>query len=105
VIRYLVFKSRFHKKLVHLDDNMCCSYIERGHANLCKQTVLFIHGFECTSVEFLCVSPYFDEDKYHLVAIDLLNHGDSTVILKPVELEEMMSFIRKVHWFCLHLVL
>lgn len=94
--RFVVFKSRFHSNFLHLDDNTYCSYIERGSAAQDKQTILFIHGYQGSFVDFLCVDSYFDENKYHLVVIDMLNHGYSTIINRPVQLEEMMAFLRKV---------
>ena len=89
--------SQFCRKYVKIDRNTWCSYLERGSVNSSVATVFFVHGFSGSAVDFVKVALLL-EPSYHLVAIDYLNHGYSSVYDRKIELRELVEFVKKVNF-------
>lgn len=83
-----------------LDKTTRCSYLERGNIDSTIATVVMLHGFSGSSVDFVDIAPRIGR-AYHLVAIDYLNHGNTTKYNRIVELNEMLKFVKKVWTYML----
>jgi len=98
--RLAVFTSKFRKRrYIKLDKSFWASYLERGDINSTEASVLFLHGFSGSAVDFVGILPKLPE-KYHVVGIDLPNHGYSTCRRdKVVTPEDMTGLLKKVLFF------
>ncbi|XP_057312750.1 monoacylglycerol lipase ABHD6-like [Hydractinia symbiolongicarpus] len=92
-VRVAVIFSKFKEKNVCVKGNTYCSYIERGNIDSTKKSILFIHGFFGSAVDFVQIAPYFDKS-YHLVAIDMYNHGGTTSLNRNVTMEDMVVLVK-----------
>ena len=91
----LLSKFRW-KKYITLGKNSWAAYLERGDISTTDTSVLLVHGFSGSSVDFVKYSKTLPEN-YHVVALDLLNHSDSSeVIGRDVLVEDVVQFLKKV---------
>ena len=51
-------------------------------AQTSKPTLLFLHGFPSTALDWRCIAPYFKDKGYGIVAPDMLGYGGTD---KPVD--------------------
>ena len=91
----LVLFSPFKSKSVTLENGQHCAYIEKGSLKNSKVTVLMLHGFTASYMNYIQLGKKFDKS-YHLIAIDWLNHGNSTQIKKLVKVEDVVNFVHMV---------
>ena len=96
----MIFVSKFRwKKYINLGKNSWAAYLERGDITTTDASVLLVHGFSGSSVDFVGLSKTLPEN-YHVVAVDLLNHSDSSAIIdRDVTIEDMTQFLKKVFIF------
>lgn len=84
---------------------MWAGYLERGNISTTDASVLLVHGFSGSSSDFLGLLKKLPEN-YHVVAVDLLNHGGSSSITdREVLVDDMVHFIKKVNLFPYCLIL
>ncbi|XP_012554719.1 monoacylglycerol lipase abhd6-B isoform X1 [Hydra vulgaris] len=92
LLRLLVFFSPFKQKSIRLEDGKHCAYVEKGCKKSSKVTVLLLHGFTASYVAYLELGKMFPKS-YHVIAVDWLNHGNSTQIKQLVTVEDVVNFI------------
>ena len=91
--------SQWKSKSIRLDSDYTCFYIERGCVDTTEASILFVHGYGESAVTNFWTFPRYFERKYHLVAIDLLNHGNSTCVKQKIDTWTLVDFIKKVCMF------
>ena len=93
----MIFFSKFRwKKCITLGKNSWAAYLERGDISTTDASVLLVHGFSCSASDFVGLLRTLPEN-YHVVAVDLLNHSDSSAITdRDVTIEDMAKFLKKV---------
>ena len=93
----MIFVSKFRwKKYINLGKNSWAAYLERGDITTTDASVLLVHGFSGSSVDFVGLSKILPKN-YHVVAVDLLNHSDSSAIIdRDVLVEDVVQFLKKV---------
>lgn len=75
---YFRYKHGFKAKSARLNSSLTMTYMERGSAKCCpKGTIVFIHGFTGSKDGWVEVAKRIPKE-YHIVALDLPGHGDST---------------------------
>ena len=89
--------SKFRlKKNINLGKDSWAGYAERGDISTTDASVLLLHSLTFSSAVYIDLLKTIPEN-YHVVAVDLLNHGDSSAITdRTVLVEDMVQFLKKV---------
>lgn len=92
---FLTSKFRW-KKTINLGRDSWAGYAERGDILTTDASVLLLHSLTFSSAIYIDLLKTIPEN-IHVVAVDLLNHGDSSSITdRTVIVEDMVQFLKKV---------
>lgn len=87
-IDYESSKSQLSKK--HVAEGDAALYFLEGPKRAGQETIFMLHGFSADKNNWLRYARYFVDD-YHVVALDLLGHGDN-----PTPLDRSYSIVEQV---------
>ena len=95
--RVAFLRSKFRwKKSIDLGRDSWAGYAERGDISTTDASVLLLHSLTFSSAIYIDLLRTIPEN-IHVVAVDLLNHGDSSSITdRNALVEDMVQFLKKV---------
>ena len=98
MVKLGVFLSPLKKRYVSLKDGYWASYLEFGSVEKCPETLVFIHGFSGSAVDFLQHLRHLGKDK-HMVFVNFLNHGDTMSLDRDVTMADLVDYVDQIVQF------
>eukprot|EP00111_Clytia_hemisphaerica_P018867 TCONS_00055774-protein len=83
------------KKFIKVEKNVWACYCERNQLKNTNASILLLHGFAGSTFDFV---PFVEKlpKNLHIIALDLLNHGESSTITdRDVTVTDMARFVKK----------
>ena len=94
----MIWKLHLKKRTAIGDSSCRFSYVERGRPTREKPSLVLVHGFSSSKYDHFRLVEHLPND-YHVVALDLPGHGETTTPGKDVELSinMMMESLEEVY--------